>query len=52
MKRKISYLTNFPTETLFLVLEQNAKELLELEIKKVDKNSIQLQKRVNQLLFK
>lgn len=49
MKRRKSYLTNFPTETLFLVLEQNAKELLELEIKKVDKNSIQLQKRINQV---
>ncbi len=49
MKRRNSYLTNFSTDFLFLVLEQNTKELLKLEIKRTEQESKELQGRINQI---
>lgn len=49
MKRRKSYLTNFPTSTLFIVLEQNVKELLELEVKQLKSNNVLLKERISQI---
>ena len=49
MKRRKSYLTNFPTSTLFIVLEQNVKELLELEVKQLKSNNVLLTERISQI---
>ena len=49
MKRRSSYLTNFPTSTLFVVLEQNMKEKLELELKQLEANNLLLKERIKQV---
>ncbi len=48
MKRK-SYLTNFPTEFLFLILEQNQKELIQLELKRIEQETKELRDRIRQV---
>lgn len=50
MKRK-SYLTNFSTDMLFIVLEQNQKELLQLQLKLLDNENILLKTRINQVKY-
>lgn len=50
MKRK-SYLTNFSTNMLFAVLEQNQKELLQLQLKLFDNENILLKTRINQVKY-
>ena len=49
MKKRKSYFENFPTCSLFAVLEQNYKELLQLEIKKITKPTPLLKERIRQL---
>lgn len=48
MKRRKSYLTNFPTSTLFIVLEQNINNLLELEAKQLILRNSLLKERIKQ----
>lgn len=49
MKGRKSYLTNFPTDSLFVVLEQNQKELLDLEIKSTNQPNTLLKQRIQQV---
>lgn len=49
MSKRKSYFTNFSTDSLFVVLEQNNKELLKLEIKKLTKDTKELRDRIKQL---
>ncbi len=50
MKRK-SYLVNFNTDALFVVLEQNQNELLRLQIKAIDNSHLLLNQRINQVKY-
>ncbi len=50
MKRK-SYLVNFSTDALFVVLEQNQNELLRLQIKAIDNSHLLLNQRINQVKY-
>lgn len=50
MKRK-AYLANFSTDMLFIVLEQNQKELLKLQIKLLDNDNVLLNSRINQVKY-
>ena len=49
MKRRKSYFVNFPTNSLFLVLEQNLKQLNDLEQKLAIKNNQLLKERIKQV---
>lgn len=49
MKVRKSYLTNFPTNHLFIVLEQNQKELLDLEMKQLNRSNSLLRERIKQV---
>lgn len=49
MSKRRSYFANFSTESLFVVLEQNNKELLELEVKKLTNDTKELRDRIKQL---
>lgn len=49
MKRRRSYFKSFPTSTLFIVLEQNKKESLELEKKLLNHDNILLRERLKQV---
>lgn len=49
MKRRKSYFENFPTSTLFIVLEQNMEELLLLETQLLSCNNLLLSERLKQV---
>ena len=49
MSKRKSYFTNFSTDSLFVVLEQNNKELLKLEIKKLNKDTKEIRDRIKQV---
>ena len=49
MKKRKSYFENFPTNSLFVVLEQNNKELIELEIIKLTKPTSLLKEKIKQV---
>lgn len=49
MKGRKSYLTNFPTNSLFAVLEQTQKELMDLELGNQSQDNILRQERIRQL---
>ena len=48
MKRK-SYLTNFPTKALFLIMKQNLEELSKLEILRIEQDTEEVENRINQV---
>ena len=49
MKGRKSYLTNYPTNSLFIVLEQSQRELLDLEVKNMNQSNILLKQRIQQV---
>ena len=49
MKGRKSYLTNYSTDTLFVVLEQSQRELLDLETKNMNSSNILLKQRIQQV---